>query len=117
MPNEPLTFPMTWEKCPVCGDTRQVANEVKEEQKAKGKIGPGFNTAIAMLNSLILDPRKIVGQLTAPILTSYLDICAKCGVVYCVRIDRQEQNLAVPPPSQSGQPAGLGRNFLHLGQG
>lgn len=115
MPNEPLTFPMTWEKCPVCGDTRQVANEVKEEQKAKGKIGPGFNTAIAMLNSLILDPRKIVGQLTAPILTSYLDICAKCGVVYCVHIDRLEQNLSVKPSAPEKPSAG--GSLLRFGRG
>ncbi|MDP2727025.1 MAG: hypothetical protein Q8P59_05740 [Dehalococcoidia bacterium] len=115
---QPLTFPLKWDKCPSCGSNRRVADQVKEEEKAKGRVGADLHTALAVLTTLIIDPRNASRQLTAPVLITYLDACAACGALYCVHIDRQEQSLAVMAPGQPGRPpAGPGMDFLRKGHG
>jgi len=92
-----LEFPIWHDKCPFCGSTRRVANEVKEEEVAKGKIRPETHCALGELAVTIADPSKIVGNLTAPLIIGHYDACAEpeCGALYLVHAERREQDLSV----------------------
>lgn len=120
MASEPLTFPLKWDKCPVCGSTRRVVETVKDEAAAKGKVGQDLKTALIQVQLPVIDPRKVSSQLTATILTAFIDICQDCGAAYCIEMNRSEQPINVkvvgqlPPGHQSPPPGGFP---FHRGHG
>ncbi len=101
MEEKPM-FPINIDKCPNCGSTRRIANEVLEIEKEKGKIGPKVVSFLFQHQSLITDPAKTV--LSAPIIMSFFDVCVDCGTVYCIHA---EVKTAMPGQTPGG-PAGQG---------
>ncbi len=81
---EKLNFPLTFDKCPLCGDDRTVARMVADGEVDKGKITPGMATGTGIGSMSIADPTKTV--LVAPALTWLKDICVGCGFEYVVFI-------------------------------
>jgi len=76
-------FPMEFKQCPICGCEETIARiGFKDEPTLKGtasletKITPLFNpTAISILS--------------IPCLIRRYDDCAKCGITYCTKVDKQ----------------------------
>lgn len=87
-----LKFPMDFDKCPVCGSHRRVVDEVKKEEIAKGKIRPEKKAALTKMGVAVTDAVKIKGVLTVPLVTAMVDICADCGALYAVQVDRTEED-------------------------
>ena len=92
-PDEKLMFPMKFDKCPMCGSTKRVAEMLRDEEAAKGKVPKDSHmiafravTPITELNTIIL------GLSIVPVLTFEFDVCAnpKCGAFYPVVITRQD---------------------------
>lgn len=100
---EDIKFPLTFDKCPNCGSTRRVANEVLQKQKDEGKIAPGVNAFIARHQSLIVDPRRT--WLSAPIITTFYDTCVDCGTLYCTHANLA---TAMPQVGKKGMPPSSG---------
>ena len=96
-----------FEKCPNCGSTRRLAEEVAVEQREKGMMGKGLKYGLHQLGGPILDPRRVNKMLVGtkiPTVTALLDVCLDCGTIYAVRLERGEVPLgavvAQPPPGQ-----------------
>jgi hypothetical protein len=103
--NEPeIQFPIAHDKCPVCGSTRRVANEVRKREVAKGKIRPEANFAIGVYRCAITDPARNV--LTCPLIISMLDVCANCGAVWSPMTQCTEQSVTQERPPLTRPPQG-----------
>ncbi len=72
----------SFDKCPNCGSEHQMGAGVLEELMAQGKAKEGTRAYVFQHSSLIMDPRCV--NITAPLLTTFYDICSDCGTVYCV---------------------------------
>ncbi len=93
-----LKFPLEWDKCPHCGSAEAVADMVTEEEKAKGKIGPSGKGVILQVITPIADPR--IALLSVPVLVAQFDVCAKCGTLYCRRLEKGGGHVT-PAPGQT----------------
>lgn len=111
-----LQFPLVFPKCPVCGCEETVAERVKDEEIAKGKIKTQIHAAMSRSMTPVADQRAIITLLSVPMLVSFYDVCARCGSVRAVRIEKGEALIGPdkPPPGMPGMP-GMGRQpFLGL---
>lgn len=81
-----LKFPKDFTECPNCKSTKLIAAEVLRMEREKGKISPHITNAFLFQHqSAVLDPSRTV--LSAPIILTFFDACAKCGTVICVHAD------------------------------
>ena len=98
-----LIFPIIHDKCPVCGSTRRVANEVKKQEAAKGKVHEEANFGLGMYRAAISDPS--IPSLSCPIIIAILDVCVDCGAVYSPVVNCTEQgmSLELPGKGEKGQ--------------
>jgi hypothetical protein len=95
-----MVFPITHDKCPCCGSTRRVADMVKDQEVAKGKIRSDSNFALSVYIAAISDPR--IATLTSPVITSMIDVCSNCGCVWspmtqCVEQETTKMQLDNSP--------------------
>jgi len=105
-----LEFPMDWGKCPYCGEERCVAETVRLEEEAKGKINPGSKSA--MVQALVAITDVLAPHIrTVPTLIGYIDACVKCGAARFIHIDRRDTLMGVEMPNptqpQPGVPQGV----------
>lgn len=98
---EGMKLPIEFKECPNCGSDKRIANEILENEKAKGKTGKDANAYLFMHQSLIADPAKTI--LSAPLITAFFDACMVCGTVYCVHMDVK---TAMPGMGKKMPPAG-----------
>lgn len=91
--NERLKFPIVHDKCPVCGWTKKVAEIMRDEEAAKGKV-PKDSHMVAMraVTPIAEFQTILLGLSIVPVLTYEFDVCANpdCGIFYCVNILRQD---------------------------
>jgi uncharacterized Zn finger protein len=80
-----LQFPIEFTNCPCCGSTERLAEIIANQEKEKGKISKTAHGAVIVQKSVIADPNRLA--LSAPVLVTFLDICANCGTVYCVHAE------------------------------
>lgn len=101
---EEIKYPLNFDKCPVCGSERRVANEVMRGEKEKNKISPGAKAFLFNHKTVIADQRVV--QLSVPAVLSFYDVCVDCGTLFCVHVDVK---VAMPGPDQEPQrpPGGL----------
>ena len=105
-PESELKFPLTWDKCPVCGSTERVADKIREEKIAAGKWRPELAACIQQWIVPFIDPVKtpmFPGITKVTVLSVLVDICAnpKCGAIYCKKIEMQE---TIPQGGPGHQP-------------
>lgn len=100
---EELNFPLGFNSCPHCGETTRILESIGDEQKEKGKALASTRFSLPMMPVVIVDPQK--PALSAPVVQYIFDICAKCGAVYCVWVDKRDIPITaqmIQPPSQPG---------------
>lgn len=109
---EELKFPLEFKECPNCGSTKKVAGTIAEQEKKKGKISKEAQACIQQVTCIITDPRMV--PLQAPVILIFLDICADCGTVYCIRA---QLGVATPKPPPGKGPSMKGFEGLSFGKG
>ena len=94
----PLEFPLDFPQCSHCGEKRPVAETVRREEVAKGKIKKESRSAMTGVVVTIADMNLAHPLMTVPNLRGYLECCAKCGNAWWVHIDRQDAPMTVEEP-------------------
>jgi len=94
---EELKFPLSFDQCPNCGSERKIAGEILKQEKEKGKISPGVKAFISTSNSVIADMGRT--WLSAPIISTFYDVCGDCGTYYCIHAE-----LGIATPQLGQQP-------------
>lgn len=104
---EELQFPLNFDHCPNCGSTKRLAETVAKQEKEKGKISEDTHVVMVSYQTLVADPRKMI--LTVPIISTFVDICADCGTLYCVHAELGMASPSMPYPKSGVPPFGGGR--------
>ena len=88
-------------QCPNCGGEKSLANQVMQEEVAKGKIPKTTKAFLFQHQSIISNP---TGQwLSAPMILSFYDVCVDCGTVYCIHAEVRTAVLGDKIPKSGNQ--------------
>ena len=106
-PNEEdeIKFPIDFSECPMCGSPKKIADSLMQAEVAKGRAPENMKTAIVAYQTAIGDPAKALFAI--PVVTILVDVCADCGILYCVHAELGNVPVAKQPFSN------IGGNFLH----
>lgn len=89
-----IKYPKKFDVCPNCGSmVRVIETETREEaSKEGGAIGIDTKTGCLMTQTGIYDPTRtgIIAPKKIPVIMARYDICADCGTVYCVEVQKSE---------------------------
>lgn len=89
-----LSFPLEYKRCPNCGCKTTVVEQAYIQE-------PGSDlkkhAALEAKAAVLRDPVQLSG-ITAPAVLCFMDICAKCGLYRCYRVEKQNIPLQVPQP-------------------
>lgn len=90
-PDEKLTFPLKFDRCPTCGSTKRIAEMLRDEEAAKGKVPKDSPMVMLRAVTPMTELQTIMlGLSIVPLLTCLFDICAECGTLYSVMVQRQD---------------------------
>ena len=111
-----MEFPVEFKVCPACGSNRRVIEEEVNDAIALGQMSEGSHGMAQTTRSLIFNPAsmpKISGiSRKVPAIFGYYDICAECGTLYCIHLEKGEAMVeAQGPPPESGH------GFPFIGRG
>lgn len=95
MSTKPMEFPLTYDKCPICGGKERVLENIANEEKAKGKLSKDILFSTTPQIALVLAGPQTV--LSARSVLRFTDNCLCCGFEYTFRIE--EKVMPWPPPS------------------
>jgi hypothetical protein len=97
---EKLTFPVDGaDKCPKCGCEQRIGQQIFNQLKLEGKLQmtaypKGLQIKVPLFQA-ILAPLAIKPEI--PVIEITFDICKKCKVLYCTRIDLTAMPYEVKP--------------------
>ncbi len=106
---EKREFPLRFNKCPVCGCEETVCGSVEATERANGRFQSDFHPTLAVETVAIFDPtlaQQLLVPRRVPALVAYLDACARCGCVYCRKVELGQGE--VTPAPKRPMPGGLG---------
>ena len=89
--------------CPYCGSTERIAGSVLAKQIEKG-VMPKASVAYMFKHQSII--AKDVNWFSAPMISTFYDVCGKCGATWCIHAEiLTAMQGATPQPKygQSGQ--------------
>lgn len=91
-----MDFPLTYDKCPLCGCKERVLENIANEEKAKGKLPKDmlFSSTIPQIALVLAAPQTL---LSARSIVRYTDNCRRCGYEYTFRIEHKV--MPWPPPN------------------
>ena len=80
-------YPITkdFRECPVCGGKHRIAEDELNHLKGIGSAGKNLQAFLFTHTGMIMDQTKFV--LTAPLISTFYDVCSDCGTAYCVHVD------------------------------
>ena len=99
---EPINFPLCWN----CGHDKTATQLACQEEKDKGVIEK--DAFVSMRKTGVPLIGKIPPKLTVNVLIAHWDVCLKCGVERCTRVEVITQPVQVqmgnaPPGFPGGQ--------------
>ena len=99
-------YPIKFELCPVCGSESRIIETETNEEISKGNLKIGTKIPILATRTIIFVPTepKILAKRTVPMLMGYFDVCADCGTLYCVEMQKNEG--IVEPQFRKGDDGG-----------
>ena len=103
-----LEFPIVFTSCPNCGGKRRIAEIVTNEEIEKGNLEPGQITPFIASKTLIFNPRSLkilIPTKEVMALLGLLDICADCGIVYCIHVQKGKGVIGTAPPAGEVPPS------------
>ena len=71
---------LSFTKCPNCGGEHTLADDVLQKEIEKGRMAKETKAFLFQHQSIIAKP---TGWLSAPIITTFYDVCVDCGTVRC----------------------------------
>ncbi len=79
-----------------------------DEEKAKGRVGKDHTACIVAFQTLVFDPTS--GGLIAshPLITTQIDMCARCGLFYGISATRSETKVDMKMAQPSNGHGGRG---------
>lgn len=92
-------FPVVHDKCPVCGCETTLIDVAKKEMNEKGHPVPDTEMFILQIGVALTTPARLLAQVVVPVVGSFWDACAKCGVLYC-----RKATLGLGQPQIQGKP-------------
>lgn len=86
----PIEYPKKFEVCPNCGSMVRVVESEAKEEASKGNIRVSTKMACMITQNAIFDPMRagIIAPKEVPIIMARYDICADCGTLYCVEVQK-----------------------------
>ena len=120
MPEEPkkIAFPVLFDHCPTCGCKDRLGEAAMQELRDNGMLPKeafkdGMWWQMPMLDQAH-PPTILAPTFTIKVATTFFDICAECGTVYCTKFDMlntQAQVQQQPPPKGNGGQQPYPRRF------
>jgi len=85
-----MEYPKKFDVCPNCGSMVRVIESEINEEASKGNVGVVIKTGCIITNTAIFDPTKtsIIAPKEFPMIMARFDICADCGTLYCVEVQK-----------------------------
>ena len=113
---EELKYPIEFDKCPNCGSTRRIIEIETNKEIEKGELGrdskiPVLSTTSRIFNSNQMQKLFVLSK-EIPVLFGYYDVCAQCGTLYCVAMQKGKgivEPRQQPPSSEQQMPPLFGR--------
>ena len=93
-----LTFPRTFNACPVCQSKRGCAGMVAEAEQKAHRMSENINGAAGMIQNVIMDPNRPI-VFSVKLLSSFLEVCYDCGTVYAKHVTVSDQKMDIKPPN------------------
>ena len=102
---------LSFDRCPVCGETETIAKILSEESQKNGDLEEGQYVALMAIQAPFVNP-NMKSKIFAPakpvlIATVIFDVCSKCGCVFARQVASSKTALQQPP-----NPSGKGFNQL-----
>jgi len=87
-----MDYPKKFDVCPHCGSMNRIIEQESKQELAKGNIRIAEKVGVLTLQTTIFDPGKtgLIAPKKFPVIVSRMDVCADCGAVYCVEVDKIE---------------------------
>jgi len=87
-----MEYPKKFDVCPNCGSMVRIIEAETREAASKGKVGVDMKTGCIMTQTPIFDPTKVavIAPKKVHIIMARYDVCADCGTLYCVEVQRDE---------------------------
>ena len=103
-----MNYPIKFEKCPVCGSDKRIVNEETKIEIEKGNLPDGAKIPALISQSKLVDmsTQMLLVRKSFPVLMGFIDICADCGTLYCVEVQKA---TGVIDPQVRSQPPGMYR--------
>ena len=86
-----MEYPVKFDSCPNCGGIERFGEIVTQEEIDKGNLPPDARTAIMLTKTMIFNPQNsqiILIRRRVPVLVGIFDVCASCGCLYCISMDK-----------------------------
>lgn len=87
----PIEYPKKFEVCPNCGSMVRIIESEAMEEMSKGNMKMGTKVACMFSQTAIFDPANtpaIIAPKKIPMITGLYDVCADCGTLYCVEVQK-----------------------------
>lgn len=93
-------FVKEFPECPSCGSREQFFAGIVRELKERGVVDQGWSFYLDAKQGVVFDPKKEAGLLVGSEVPGYsfaTDICANCGCIYVVRLQRMTAKKGIAP--------------------
>lgn len=112
-----MEYPKKFPACPVCGSINKIVEQEVLSELAKGNVKSVEKIGVISFNTTIFDPSavKIFAPVEFPVITTRFDVCADCGILYCVEVERTMGKAT--PEKQGPRRDNFRGNMPFMGQG
>jgi len=86
-----MEYPKKFACCPNCGSSVRVVEQEALLELSKGNVRPEGKPGVITIETAIFDPGAkggIIMPREFPVIRARLDVCADCGSLYCVEVDK-----------------------------
>ncbi len=103
-----MDYPIKFEICPLCGSESRILETETQLLISSGDLAVGTKIPAMISNTALFNPPSthILARKEVPVLTGFYDVCADCGMVYCVEMHKGA--ALVEPQIQRDNHGGLG---------
>jgi predicted ATP-dependent serine protease len=85
-----MEYPKKFDVCPNCGSMNRVIEQEAMAEAVKGNTKTMEKVGVISFQTTIFDPKtaSIIAPKEFPVIITRFDVCADCGILYCVELDK-----------------------------